>query len=125
MFMPPTADWVRGNLHDSGAPLLRQLPPTVAGAPTQLRVVGVVTSLTIAVQPAAWNTTGGQPQLGTQVPTRTCIGDFNNDGQVVTGDLLDYIGAWVGGASTAETDGTPGLTVGDLLLFVERWAMGC
>jgi hypothetical protein len=122
--VPPNTDWVLGNLHDSGAPIIVESPGPTPGAPTELRVVGIVQSLSMAQKVSAWNAGGGQPPLTDTDPTN-CIGDFDRNGRVSASDLLGFVDAFISGDSDANVDGRPGITTDDLIVFLTHYIAGC
>jgi ELWxxDGT repeat protein len=54
-----------------------------------------------------------------------CPADFNNDGATGVQDVLDYLGAWLGGETRADVDAAPGLTIQDVLAFIAAYFAGC
>jgi hypothetical protein len=117
---PAGSDWVIGNLHDSGAPLLSPDPRD----PTSLRVVGMVTSVTSAMKVSAWNDGGGVPTLNDTAPRR-CPSDLDGDGLADVGDLFLYVHSYLVGDALSEADGIPGLTPNDLFTYLTRYFAGC
>lgn len=117
---PAGSDWVIGNLHDSGAPLLSPDPRN----PMTLRVVGMVTSVTSAIKVSAWNDGGGIPVLNDTSP-QLCASDLDRDGITDVGDLLLYVHSYLLGEVLGEVDGLPGLTPNDLFLYLNRYFSGC
>lgn len=118
---PAGSNWVIGNLHDSGAPMLSPDPAN----PSRLRVFGVVTSVTNAQRLSAWNDAGGQPRLADTPVPPTCLPDLDGDGQIGLGDLLEFIQRYLGGADLVDIDGVPGITLNDLYVFLSRYLAGC
>lgn len=58
--------------------------------------------------------------------TPPCDADFNNDGAVTVGDILDYLSAWsLGTDPRADTNKDGNFFVGDILDWIQIWAAGC
>lgn len=118
---PAGTNWVIGNLHDSGAPLLSPDPED----PLRLRVVAIVTGINGAQKLSAWNDSGGQPAL-VDTPLRPmCLTDLNGDGTIGVEDLLIFINGFLNGAPLGDVDGIPGITLNDLFVYLLRFMGGC
>jgi len=124
MTWPADVNWVIGNVHDSGAPILIEVPnPTLAGG-TELRVVGVVTSYSIAQRLSSWNLAGGQPSILNAVADYACA-EFDGLPGVSSEDLFAYVQSWISGEPRANVDQDPGVTLSDLLMYVQHFLGGC
>lgn len=121
---PVGSDWVKGNLHDSGAPILIEVPDPVSPGHMSLKLVGVVTSYTGAMRIGAWNQAGGQPVLSNPVP-RTCVAEFDNVPGVTIDDILAYLSTWLAGDPRADINQSGDVTLGDLMTYVEHFVSGC
>lgn len=118
---PVGTNWVIGNMHDSGAPLLSPDPAN----PSRLRVFGVVTSVTNAQRLSSWNDAGGVPRLVDTAAPPICLPDLDGDGQTGLGDLLEFIQRYLGGTDLVDIDGIPGISLNDLFVFLSRYLGGC
>lgn len=119
--VPAGTNWVIGNLHDSGAPLLSPDPAD----PLRLRLFGVVTGVNGAQKVSAWNEAGGIPVLADVQPRPMCLEDLNGDGEIDIGDLLMFIQAFLSGQPLGDIDGIPGITMNDLFTYILRFLGGC
>lgn len=121
IIIPPGVDWVVGNLHDSGAPLLTPDPSD----PSRLRLFAIVTTMTSAQKLSAWNEAGGQPQLAPLGDATHCIADFNRNGTVGIEDLLEFAQSYVLGHASADIDRNQQTGPHDLFVFLQHYAGGC
>lgn len=115
--------YVTANLHDSGAPVLVEVPSTDPLDPTpELRIIGTVSSANSGRRPSAWNNAGGQPQLvePARVP-HVRPGDFNGDGSKTIDDVLTYLSGFFAGAQDTDANGDGVVEIVDVLYFVQRW----
>jgi hypothetical protein len=115
--------FVTANLHDSGAPVLMEVPSTDPNDPTpELRLIGTVSSSNAARRPSAWNDSGGTPQLveSTRV-THIRGGDFDGDGAITLMDLMKFLGAFMSGRMEADSNSNGTLDVNDVFAFVGQW----
>lgn len=120
----PEPNWVIGNLHDSGAPILIETPdPANPSVPT-LRVVAIATSYTSAQPLTSWNAAGGEPPLENTVSGFECA-EFDGLTGVTTNDLYAYVNAWLSLDPRAETDGLPDLSLSDLQTYIQWYLGGC
>lgn len=119
--IPTGSNWVVGNLHDSGAPLLSPDPAD----PTRLRLFAMVTSVTGAQKLAVWNDGGGQPRLTDTPMPPMCLPDLDGDGVIGLGDLFEFLRGYLGGQPIPDIDGVPGLSLNDLFTFLLRYLGGC
>lgn len=118
--VPPWSNWVIGNLHDSGAPLLSPDPAD----PSRLRLIAIVTYVTSAQKVSAWNEGGGLPALS-DAGGVGCAADVNGNGVAEVGDLLLFVNRFFDGDGKCDIDGTPGLEMTDLFTFLNRYFAGC
>jgi hypothetical protein len=118
---PPGVNWVIGNLHDSGAPLLVQDPAD----PSQLRVIAMVTNVTSAQKLSAWNEGGGLPLLVENSGQGPCRADLDGDSQVTVADLFLFVNGYLSGDARSDIDGVAGLSVNDLLTYMNYYFVGC
>ena len=58
-------------------------------------------------------------------PPRTCLADWNADGEVNTLDVLGFLNAWAAGDSDADVNGDGYVNTLDVLEFLNAWAAGC
>lgn len=112
--------WVVGNMHDSGAPLLVNV--TVNGS-TELRVAAIATSLTGTQRVSFWNAADGVPSL--PLPAAACPADFNRTGAITVQDIFDYLTAMFGGLPGGDFNGSGEVTVQDVFDFLAAFMMGC
>lgn len=55
-----------------------------------------------------------------------CDADYNRDGAVAVGDILDYLSAWASGTDERADTNNDGLfSVGDILDYLALWSAGC
>lgn len=54
-----------------------------------------------------------------------CIGDADQNGQVLVNDIFTYLNAWFASSPTADIDGEIGLTILDVFAFLNAWFAGC
>ncbi len=115
--------FVTANLHDSGAPILIEVPSTDPTDPTlELRLIGTVSSTNSGRRPSAWNNSGGLPQLvEAAVVPHIHTGDFDGNGVRSVEDVLDYLSAFFGGRADADADGSGTVEVADVLTYVDQW----
>jgi hypothetical protein len=120
---PSVQGWAVPNVHDSGAPVLIEVPCPDGGV--EMRVLAIVMTSTYAVGVQVWHDRGGIPAL-TSVPScAECIADHDADGQRTVPDVFAYIGDYMAGNSRADVDGAAGITVPDIFAFLTRWFAGC
>jgi hypothetical protein len=114
---------VNANLHDSGAPILVEVPSTDPNDATpELRVVGSVSTLSYARRPSAWNHSGGTPALiQAAPPPHLKKSDFDGNGQITTVDLFAFFNAFLSGRMDADVNGDGTLEVQDVFLFLNEW----
>lgn len=124
MTWPGTADWVKGNMHDSGAPILVEAPNPANPSSPHLRIVGIVTSYTGAQRVTSWNLAGGQPPLQNPAASNACA-EFDGAPGVTNGDLFLFIEAWIGLDPSADRDRSGSVTLSDLLTYVQQFLGGC
>jgi len=55
----------------------------------------------------------------------SCPGDFNNDGQVNTLDVLAFLNAWSAGDPSADFNADGTVNTLDVLAFLNAWSAGC
>jgi hypothetical protein len=121
---PPllTQPYVLANLHDSGAPLLIEVPSTDPAYPQpELRLVGVVSSPGLARRPSAWNNAQGSPRL-TQAPTSISaikrMADFNCDNSVNLDDVMWFIGQYTNDTCLADLNHDHDVNIDDLFTYI-------
>lgn len=115
--------FVTANLHDSGAPVLIEVPSTDPRDPTpELRLIATVSSANSGRRPTAWNHSGGTPQLLEQemVP-HIRPGDFDGNGQKSVSDILGYLGAFFAGRLDADTNMNGVVEAADVIAFIQAW----
>jgi hypothetical protein len=110
----PPGQWVSGNLHDSGAPVLYEV--TDFSGERQLRLIGVVNSTSAATRPSVWNDSYAWPPLY-EVQARKQA-DFNVDRQVNIADVFDYLNAYFDGSCLADYNHDGSVDTIDALTFV-------
>jgi hypothetical protein len=117
---------VNANLHDSGAPILIEVPSTDPIDPTpELRLVGTVSTLTYARRPSSWNRAGGQPALLQAAPApHLRRADFNGNGRVDSEDLFAYFNAFMAGRLDADASVNGTIEIQDLFDFLNSWFAG-
>ena len=93
--------------------------------PTRLRVFGIVTSAYSAQKLSVWNAGGGQPRLDDTPAGRQCVWDFDGDGGITLADLLIFVDRYLVGDPTSDVDGDPGVTPNDLFVYVIGYCRGC
>jgi RHS repeat-associated protein len=54
-----------------------------------------------------------------------CLGDFNQDGQVNTIDVLSFLNSWNAASPGADYNGDGNINTVDVLTFLNRWNAGC
>lgn len=54
-----------------------------------------------------------------------CVGDWNDDGVVSVGDILDYLQAWITGNTFSDLNENESLDTGDIMDFLAAWSAGC
>lgn len=114
---PAGGPWINANLHDSGGVIVYEVPGIDPRQP-ELRLLGVIYTLTDARRPGLWNQVGGQPQLTQAVPlSRQDVADFNRDGIASVQDIFDYISAFFIQSCTADTTGNGAVTPDDLFAY--------
>jgi hypothetical protein len=117
-----TGPFMIGNLHDSGGAVLIEVPSSNPQDPTpELRLVGTVSSPTLARRPSAWNNSGGLPQLLNGTSAHALKSDFDGDGVVTIQDLLEFLQAFFAGSPDADFNGNGVPDSGDVLAFVAAW----
>lgn len=111
------------NLHDSGAPVLMEVPSADPTDPTpELRLLGSVSTLSYARRPSAWNHSGGVPLMAQAVTTSHIKkSDFDGNGQITTTDVFGFLGAFLGGRLDADANGNGVLDIQDVFLFLDEW----
>jgi hypothetical protein len=57
--------------------------------------------------------------------TRSCRGDFNNDGIVNVNDFLAFLAAYAQGSQLCDFNGDGHITVADFLAYLSAYAAGC
>jgi hypothetical protein len=119
--IPPNTNWVVGNLHDSGAPLLSPDPAN----PSRLRVFALVSTVSTAQKLSLWNAGGGLPRLVDTPATAPCMRDFDGDSLITISDLLLFVQAYLLGDPRSDVDGAAGVTLDDLLFYVQGYVRGC
>lgn len=117
-------DWIIGNMHDSGAPILIEVQDPRNPDRRDLRVVAIVTSYTGAQPVRSWNSAGGEPPLENPITGHDCA-EFDGLPGVTTNDMFAYVNSWITHDPAAETDGQPDITLSDLLTFVGWFLGGC
>lgn len=115
--------WAVPNMHDSGAPVLREL--ACANGTAELRLVGVVMTPTYAVRATQWHESGVEPALFSTYPCDRCPADHNGDGLTTVTDIFAYLTDFMEGHPRADADGAPGVTVQDVFAFLVRYFAGC
>jgi hypothetical protein len=58
-------------------------------------------------------------------PMASCPGDFNDDGQVNTLDVLAFLNAWSAGDPSADFNADGAVNTLDVLAFLNAWSAGC
>lgn len=124
MVWPTNTDWAIGNLHDSGAPIVVEVPNPNDPSRPQIRVLGVVTTFATAQRVSAWNLAGGRPALSNP-RTTGCGADVNGSGSVTNEDLLLFIDWWLPRLPQADLDGSGAVTYSDFVIYLERYFRGC
>lgn len=111
------------NLHDSGAPVLIEVPSTDPASTTpELRLVGTVSTTTTARRPSAWNNAGGAPRLWTAGPsTHIRKSDFDGNGQITVSDLFAFFGAFFEQRPEADFNGNGTVDAPDIFRYLEDW----
>jgi hypothetical protein len=117
---PPGSNWVIGNMHDSGAPLLSPDPQD----PQTLRLVGMAVGVTSAMKVSAWNDGGGMPALA-DTPARRCPADLNGDGRTDVNDLFMLVSRVLNGDPLGDVDGNSAITPNDLFVYLGWYFGGC
>lgn len=115
--------FVNANLHDSGAPILMEVPSVDPSDPTpELRLIGTVSSSNTARRPSAWNSAGGLPALTETPPPRHLRrADFDGDGHTTVSDLMAFLSAFFSGRMDADTSGNGTLEIADVMLYLTLW----
>lgn len=115
--------YVTANLHDSGAPVLIEVPSTDPDDSTpELRLIGTVGSANSGHRPSAWNHAGGVPQLVEPRLLRHIYpGDFDGNGDKTVNDIVAYLSAFFAGQSDSDTNQNGVVEVDDLLSFIQDW----
>ena len=115
--------YVNANLHDSGAPVLMEVPSNdPLNLTPELRLIGTVSSSGSGRRPSSWNNSGGLPMLveSTSMP-HLRAGDFNGDGVVGVDDVVEFLNAFLASHLDADADANGVLEVADVLIFIEEW----
>lgn len=120
---PSVQGWAVPNVHDSGAPVLIEVP--CPNGSIELRVLAIVMTSTYAVGVQVWHDYGGVPALVSVPSCAECIADHNADGLRTVPDIFAYISDFMAGNSRADADGIAGITVPDLFAFLSAWFGGC
>ena len=115
--------YATANLHDSGAPVLIEVPSTDPDDTTpELRLIGTVGSANSGRRPTAWNNSGGVPLLvEPQRVVHIHSGDFDGNGQTGVNDIVGYLSAFFAGRLDADTNQDGVVEVDDLLMFIRNW----
>lgn len=115
--------WAVPNMHDSGAPVLREV--ACSDGSTQLRLVGVVMTPNYAVRALQWHDSGTAPALFSTYPCDRCPADHNGDGATTVTDVFAYLADFMSGHPRADADGAAGVTVQDVFAYLVRFFAGC
>ncbi len=126
-FCPPDAGpYVLANLHDSGAPILIEVPSTDPTDPTpELRLIATVSSPAVGRRPSAWNHCGGLPELTEPAQTQHLKkADFDGDGTIGALDLTGFLSAFLMGSQDASMTSSSSIGVADIYAFLGNWFNG-
>lgn len=124
---PPnlTTPYVLANLHDSGAPVLMEVPSTDPRYPEpELRLVGVVSTPSLARRPSAWNVYGGTPRIAQPAAPENPVkrvADFNCDKLVNLDDVIWFLGQFNGDSCLADINTDGRISIDDLLSYVQAY----
>lgn len=122
VFCPPGGPYVLANLHDSGAPVLIEVPSTNPRNPEpELRIIGTVSSTTVARRAGTFNMLGGQPALAQAAFPTPEIADFNRDNAVILSDLFAFLPRFMEGAPIADVNGNGNVDASDVFAFLNSW----
>jgi ELWxxDGT repeat protein len=55
----------------------------------------------------------------------TCPADFNNDGQITTQDIFDFLGSFFAHEDLADVNHDGEIGLGDILAWIEEYLTGC
>lgn len=110
-----------GNWHDRGCDInLKFVEPLSIDQPSNIDLALSSFDIQLGVSYQ------GQPVSGSIVPVSTsCLGDFNNDGDVNTLDVLAFLNAWSAGDASADFNGDGDVNTLDVLGFLNAWTTGC
>jgi hypothetical protein len=59
------------------------------------------------------------------ITLRVCVADFNASGRVTSEDVFAFLSAWFAGNQTADVDARAGVSTGDLFEFIGAYVNGC
>ena len=110
-----------GNWHDRGCDVnLKFVEPLNPSTPSTIDLVLSAFDIQYGVSYQ------GKPISGVIVPiSQGCAGDFNDDGQVNTLDVLAFLNAWTAGDPAADFNEDGEINTLDVLAFLNAWAAGC
>ena len=63
--------------------------------------------------------------LVVRAPNPDCPADFNDDGEVNTTDVFDFLTAWFAGESIADVNGSGAVNAQDIFDYLNSWYAGC
>jgi hypothetical protein len=117
---------VVGNLYDSGAPILIEVPSADPSArQPELRLVATVTSPGSGRRPSAfnnaWRNVTPEYLLRQEVSPRAVVADFNADGVVTIDDVFEFIRAFMQGSCLADLNSAGNASLDNLFAFLNAF----
>lgn len=71
------------------------------------------------------SSTGTTSRSGSTKASLVCVGDFNASGTLTAQDIFDFLTAWFGADSSADSNASNAITVQDVFDFLSNWFSGC